>query len=171
MTDQEKDDLISLLRERRDYETKRAEAFECRLRETENWLEAARADAKAWKEKFVAADQQVSLEYGAKLTVQKQVARLQDEVGRLNLAASAEKPLVKLDPEREALLTELQADAIRQDTERRAEEALLYKQFMLRQLKALEDDVAYRAFIREQTPRQTAAMEKIAYLLLERLPQ
>lgn len=117
------------------------------------------------------AERQREVEFNAKLDVQKQVARLQDEVGRLNLAASAEKPLVKLDPEREALLTELQADAIRQDAQRRAVESQLHKTFMERQLKSMEGEADYRAFIREQTARQTAAMEKIAYLLLERLPQ
>lgn len=85
MTEQEKDDLIVMLRDRRDFETHRAEAYECKLRETETWLDAARADAKAWKEKFDAADRQAATEYGAKLTVQKQVVRLQDELAAMRV--------------------------------------------------------------------------------------
>lgn len=78
---------------------------------------------------------------------------------------SNERPLVKLDPEREALLTELQAESIRRETERREKEHDLTVQVMERQLKAMEADVEYRAFIREQYARQTDALERIVALL------
>lgn len=79
-----------------------------------------------------------------------------------------EQVLVKLDPEREALLAELQAEAIKRDTERREREHDLHKQFMEKQLKSMEGEADYRAFIREQYARQTAALERVV-ALLERL--
>lgn len=78
---------------------------------------------------------------------------------------SEAQALVKLDPEREALLTELQAEAIRRDTERRALEHDLHRKFMERQLKVMDEEVEYRRFIREQYARQTAALERIVAVL------
>lgn len=75
------------------------------------------------------------------------------------------KVLVKLDAEREALLTELQAEAIKRDTERREKEHDLHRRFMERQLKSMEGEADYRAFIREQYARQTAALERIVRVL------
>ena len=78
---------------------------------------------------------------------------------------SNERPLVKLDPEREALLTELQAEAIKRDNERREKEHDLHMEYMERQLKVMDEEKDYRACIREQTVRQTAALERIVALL------
>jgi hypothetical protein len=81
---------------------------------------------------------------------------------------SNEKVLVKLDPERESLLTELQAEAIKRDTERREQEYDLHRRLMERQLKSMEGEAEYRAFIREQYARQADALERVVSLL-ERL--
>jgi hypothetical protein len=78
---------------------------------------------------------------------------------------SNERPLVKLDAEREALLTELQAEAIKRDNERREKEHDLHMRFMEQQLKGLDEEKDYRRFIREQYARQTAALERVVALL------
>jgi chromosome segregation ATPase len=83
MTDREKDDLITLLRAQRDQEIHRSAASESKLRETENWLEAARADAKAWKEKFDEAERLREKEYRHKLDRERDICRLLDKQANL----------------------------------------------------------------------------------------
>lgn len=76
-----------------------------------------------------------------------------------------QKPLVKLDPEHERMLVELERAAIQDDRRERAEHHATYMRFMEKQLRSMDEATAHNAHQRECAAREAAALERIVALL------